>query len=284
MPRFELKGKVQLDGNQWQAGLNQAGRAADKWSSETAGMIKRRLASAFAVASLIRGFTTTVDKAVDIRNKSGKIGVDPETFQAMEYAAEQSGASIDDVTQSIIELGKKQQEVGKGSKDVTDAFRRFGLEFDDVVNRDPVELFNEISKAVNSGVNPQNLMADIDKLLSGSGQNLIQAFKSDFSGMMAEGRTMPTFTNEQVPEIAAVGDDITRGQKSFWSGVGKSIAWTKDAINMLAGQNEIVARFVGERLGANLAGFDPEHNKSMQIQYKLEEHLREIRRNTDVLP
>lgn len=231
MPGFELKGKVSLDGSKWQAGLNQAKRHADSWSSETAKMIRGRLVQAFAVGALWRGATGLLEKAAEIRDRSTRIGVDPEEFQTLDYAARQSGASIDDVSAAIRTLARVQQDATEGNKDALAAFDRFGLSFDDLAQRAPIDVFYDVAKAVEEGKNQMNLLADAQTLLGRGGQALIPVFQSNFSGMVQEARNIGApLTNQQVSEMGQTADALTKAQQEGASIFGKSFQALSDFV------------------------------------------------------
>ena len=272
MPRFELKGKVQLDGNQWQAGLNQAKRSADKWSSETAGMIRRRLVQAFAVGALWRSATGVLDKAAEIRDKSARMQVDPETFQHLDYAARQSGASIDDVSTAMRTLAGMQQDATEGSKTALQAFERMGLVFDDIAGRSVEDVFMDISKAVEEGRNQANLLADMQTLMGRGSQPLIPVFQSNFSGMMEESRKIGApLSSQQVSEMGQTADALTKSQQSIGAQFGKAFSNLSKLV---------------EDYGALVTlPFSPEFAKSNRSIHRLQEKLdskllEKIERNT----
>jgi len=272
MPRFELKGKVQLDGNQWQAGLNQAGRAADKWSSETSGMTRKRLLQAFAVGAMWRSATGALDKAAEIRDRSAGMDIEPEMFQHLDYAARQSGASIDDVSTAMRTLARMQQDATEGSKEALQAFERFGLVFDDIAGRKPADLLMDIAKAVEAGKNQANLLADMQTLLGRGGQSLIPVFQSNFTGMMQESRQIGApLSNQQVAEMGQTADALTKTQQQGASFLGKAFASLSDVV---------------EKYGPLVAlPFDKDARRSVENAGRLSQQLQEkllekIERNT----
>lgn len=215
MPRFDLKGKIQLDGSQWNSGLDQAKRKADKWSAETAGMIKGRLVSAFAVGAILSNMDAIFNKAATIRDESAKIGVDPETFQELDYAARQSGASIDDVGRAVKRLATAQQDAIRGSEKQAEAFARYGLTVDMLKRAAPEKLLALIAEQTQKGVNATQELADLQTLMGRGGPELIPTFKAGLSGAMAEARQIgPTFTGEQVEDLGRTADDITRAKQT----------------------------------------------------------------------
>ena len=222
MPRFELRGKVNLDGSKWEAGLKQAKRSADKWSSETSGMIRRRLIQAFAVGTMWQTASAAMDRAKTISRDASRLDISPEMFQHLEYAAERSKVEIDDVRESILELSVKQQEVAKGSKDVTEAFQRFGLEFDDVINEKPLTLFKKIADSIASGQNNQNMIADLDTILSDDGKKLISAMKENFFRSVEESiKIGAPFTGKDIDSLLAGRDFLSESEQKIGVGIGK---------------------------------------------------------------
>jgi len=278
MPRFELKGKVQLDGNQWQAGLNQAKRSADKWSSETSGMIRRRLVQAFAVGALWRSATGALDKAAEIRDKSARMQVDTETFQHLDYAARQSGASIDDVSTAMRTLARMQQDATEGSEEALQAFERMGLVFDDIAGRSVEDVFMDISKAVEEGRNQANLLADMQTLMGRGSQPLIPVFQSNFSGMMEESRKIGApLSSQQVSEMGQTADALTKTQQQGSFLLGKAFSELSQAVEKYVPLLSVP--------------FDPDARRSVenasrlntQLQEKLLEKIERNTRSLDVL-
>jgi hypothetical protein len=272
MPRFELKGKVGLDGSKWKAGLTQAKREANTWSSETSKMIKSRLASAFAVGALAKSATAILDRAGNIERDASKLDVSPEMFQHLEYAAKQSKVEIDEVREAMLELSVKQQEVAEGSEDVTKAFQRFGLEFDDVVNETPLRLFEQIANSIASGENKENMIANMDTILSDDGKRLIPAFKSDFFGKVSESQNRgATFDNQQVREMAETSRAMTNAQQHGATALGNAFS---NLSNSVAQYGHLLA-----------LPFDAEARGSLQNAKRLEQELnlkvlRNIEKNT----
>jgi hypothetical protein len=268
MPRFELKGKVNLDGSKWKSGLDQAKRNADTWSKDTSRMIKSRLMTAFAVGAMFRGMTSLFDKAAGLRDEAAKIQVDPESFQVMDYAARQSGASIDNVAKSVKRLSAAQRDVLDGSAEMVDPFLRFGITPETLENNTPVELLDIISKQVEKGVNKESMLADIQAIMGRSGPELIPTFQSGFSGMMQEGRDIgPAFSNEQVMELGETADAWTKTQQEGASALG----------NLYQGASDLI-----EKLGPLVAlPFDQDARNSVTQMNVLQNKLLEnIERNT----
>ena len=211
MPGFTLKGKIQLDGSQWNAGLAQAKTKANRWSNDVSNMIRSRMLKAFAVSALIFGVDRKTAKAGQIRDQSTTLGIDPETFQKLDFAAQQSAGSVDDAAKAIKRLSVSTMDALRGSKDIQESFERFGITMETVakLKADPASMLFLVSELVEQGVNPTAL-GDVQKILGKSGAGLIPAFKAGFAGAGAEAERVGAIaTNEEIFKAAALGDKIT---------------------------------------------------------------------------
>lgn len=216
MARFNLKGTIQLDGSQWNAGLEQMKGKANRWSADVSNMVRSRLMRAFAAVALIRGVDQKTARAGQIRDESNALGMDIETFQKADFAAQQSAASIDDVAKATKRLAVSSIDALRGSKDVLEAYQRFGITAEMLSNlkSEPGDLLFLLADLVQKGVNPTDL-GDIQKIAGRSAGNLLPAFRAGFaeSGRDAVDRGV-IIPEHQVRELAAAGDEITT-QKAF---------------------------------------------------------------------
>ena len=278
MARFELKGKVQLDGSKWNASLDQAKRKADTWSAETSSMIRRRFVSAFAVGAMFRSMTGLFNKAAEIRDEAAKIGVDPESFQVMDYAARQSGASIDNVGKAVKRLAAAQRDVLDGSAEMVDPFSRFGITPETLENNSPQELLQIVSRQVKSGSNAENLLADIQAIMGRSGPELIPTFQSGFSEMMQEGRDIGApLSDQQVTELGEAADAWTKTQQEGATLLGNLHKTASELIENL-GPLVTLPFDVEARKGVNLTS-----ELQTKLLQNIEKNTKQTKDNTEPL-
>lgn len=245
MPGFTLKGKIQLDGSQWNAGLAQAKVKANRWSNDVSNMIRSRMLKAFAVSALIFGVDRKTAKAGQIRDQSTTLGIDPETFQKLDFAAQQSAGSVDDAAKAIKRLSVSTIDALRGSKDIQESFERFGITMETVakLKADPASMLFLVSELVEQGVNPTAL-GDVQKILGKSGAKLIPAFKAGFAGAGAEAEKVGAIaTNEEIFKAADLGDTIATQKfkidRALTAGLFNTITTAEAAgeVNRLAAEN-----------------------------------------------
>ena len=245
---MNLKAKVGLDTGGFDAGIKRMKTKADAFIAKTNKQLKRpdglsrvgpfaALASIPIVGSMLAGAakkTLPAEEASRIRDESKKIGVSTTTFQELDYAARQSGGSIQDVGKAFKALSLRQQDAIRGNKEYTEAFARYGVTVDELKAKKPQELFALISKQVEDGVNKANELADVQRLLGKSGTELLPTMQAGLGAAMTEAaRIGAPLSPEQIKKYSDMGDQMTKigqfGAKSFYQasekvpGVGKAV-------------------------------------------------------------
>ena len=245
---MNLKAKVGLDTGGFDAGIKRMKTKADAFIAKTNKQLKRpdglsrvgpfaALASIPIVGSILAGAakkTLPAEEASRIRDESKKIGVSTTTFQELDYAARQSGGSIQDVGKAFKALSLRQQDAIRGNKEYTEAFARYGVTVDELKAKKPQELFALISKQVEGGVNKANELADVQRLLGKSGTELLPTMQAGLGAAMTEAaRIGAPLSPEQIKKYSDMGDQMTKigqfGAKSFYQasekvpGVGKAV-------------------------------------------------------------
>ena len=245
---MNLKAKVGLDTGGFDAGIKRMKTKADAFIAKTNKQMKRpdglsrvgpfaALASIPIVGSMLAAGakkTLPAEEASRIRDESKKIGVSTTTFQELDYAARQSGGSIQDVGKAFKALSIRQQDAIRGNKEYTESFARYGVTVDELKAKKPQELFALISKQVEGGVNKANELADVQRLLGKSGTELLPTMQAGLGAAMTEAaRIGAPLSPELVKKYSDMGDQMTKigqyGSKTFYQasenipGTGKAV-------------------------------------------------------------
>ena len=227
---MNLKAKVGLDTTGFDAGLKRMKTKADAFIAQTS-----KGAAGGAMAGLGRGglmgglmgipvlggiirktFTGPADEAARIRDESAKIGVAAETFQHLDYAARQSGGSIEDVGKAFAALSVRQRDAIRGNKEYTEAFARYGISVDQLKSQNTEQLFMSIAKAVESGKNQMFEMADLQTLLGRGGKELRPTFQAGLGAAIGESLQIGApMTAQMVKEYAAYSDMLTKANQQL---------------------------------------------------------------------
>jgi len=222
---MNLLAKLGLDTKAFEAGLKRMkdktnafmAQQSNRMGSGAAGGFQRGgfiggLAGIPIVGGIIRGLMTgPMEQGAKIRDEATKMGVAAETFQHLDYAARQSGASIENVGQAFKALSMKQQDAVNGSKEAAGAFERYGITVDQLKAKSPQDLFALIAKQVENGVNKANELADLQRILGESGTQLLPTMQAGLGRAVQESmRIGAPMTEQQVRDYAAANDQLTK--------------------------------------------------------------------------
>jgi len=222
---MNLKAKVGLDTTGFDAGLKRMKAKAGSFMAQQAKGMGAAAAGGIARGGLIGGLagipivggimrslmTGPMDEGARIRDEAAKMGVAVETFQHLDYAARQSGGSIEDMGKAFKALAVRQLDAKQGNKQYLEAFERYGITLDELESKNPEQLFARIAEQVERGVNKANELADVQRLLGRSGTELLPTMQAGLGGAVAESmRIGAPMTAQQVKDYAAASDQLTK--------------------------------------------------------------------------
>ncbi len=169
------------------------------------------------VASIAAGFTTGLlfDRAISgivslgkeaiasagrIKDLSLQLGVSTDFIQGVTFAAEQSGATFEDVAQSVTQMNNR---LADGDKSTVAALQSVGLELRDLRSMKPEDAFLAISDAI-AGINDPMQQTQVAMDLFGKGGARILAMIKD--GMAENIANAPKLTESMIEGLDKAED------------------------------------------------------------------------------
>lgn len=128
------------------------------------------------VGALIGFAKSTLDAADQIGDLALKMGVSTDAAQRFGYAARQSGANIDDVSQAIV---KMNDNLGTGDKSTVAALDAAGLRFERIRNMKPEDAFREIADAIGRVPDPMTQARIAMDLFGKAGATLLPMIREN---------------------------------------------------------------------------------------------------------
>lgn len=92
-----LVAKLMLDTQPYEQSLNRAGGFTDKWAGKQEKAISKAFFKAFGIMGAVKSLAHSFEEADRILTESGKKGISPEKFQALEKIAKSTGQSMEDL-------------------------------------------------------------------------------------------------------------------------------------------------------------------------------------------
>lgn len=210
-----------------------------------------------------------IDYASSMGDLADRTGLTVEWLQAAKYAAEQSGTSLERVTDSATKL---QKALGDGTAETQRAVKALGLSFEDLRRAAPDEQMNRVLAALSKMEDPTARTTAAMRLLGRSGTELIP-LAADFDALRARAEELGIVLSENsIRATKAFGDGIAELESVFgglMNNLGLTIttsAGVHEALKILtqalgdlsrwvAANREEIRAFVTEGLASMLRGF-----------------------------
>jgi hypothetical protein len=169
-----------------QRGLNQAAKRLQAFGKTVnrigAGLLAGSAALATPLAAGVHVFTEWGDQ---LAKMSQRTGISVASLSELTHAAQQSGASVEELENAIKLLQKNLLAAAGGSKSATRALSAVGLSVDDLVRLDPEHQFLAVADALSKVPDPSRRAALALQLLGGAGTRLLPMLADGLVGIEA---------------------------------------------------------------------------------------------------
>jgi hypothetical protein len=204
MGNFSLLAKLGLDSSSFESGAKRAESISKKFGKEMTGA----LATAFSVEKVVQFGLEAVSAAGKLSDLSDRVGVSAGFLQEMQFAAEQTGASLEDVTASIEKLTVARAQALAGSETKMNAFKLLGISADDLKTLRSEDLFTKIGDTIKNAPNPQNLLAPFREIAGKGAGALIPAMIEGLQDTAQKARELGLVMSDNV--VASLDDAADR--------------------------------------------------------------------------
>jgi hypothetical protein len=205
--------------------LQKLGYAAKKTQADVSTLKTIELSRVFisAVQSVAGSFTSFVAGAASavasVDDLSKRTGVSAQTLQAYQFAAEQSGVSVETFGKGIQKLGINLGEAQTGNKSAIKSFADLGLSVRDLAQLSPEQAFEKVAAAISQLPNPAQQAAAAVGLFGKSGAELVPVFQEG-AGFLADMRQQAealglVLSKDQVQGLATLDDSIGKVSATF---------------------------------------------------------------------
>ena len=222
---FSLLVRLGLDGSQFESGMKRAQSSGGAFAKTFKNEVGGTLATMFAVDKVAEYGKAAIDLAGKLTDLSAKLGVSAEFLQEMSYAAELSGASLDDVSGAMEKLAIARSKALSGDAGMVEAFQKLGVSASDLKSMRVEDIFTKIGSAFENGINPQPLLGALREVAGKGATSLVPAM-ADGLGQAAENARQLglVMSNDVVASLDDVGDRFAVMKKTLTTGLGTLIA------------------------------------------------------------
>ena len=236
------------------SGFAKSAATSAKWA---AGIITATLAGAFyGLISIINDTTDSVSELVDTATRLGT-GVKP--LQRLQFAAKQSGISVQSLNAGLGKLLKNTQLAADGNVELSRAFEKLGLNANYLKTLGIDEEYIAISQAISRIKDPAQQALIATQLFGKGGIEQLSLLKDDVKGLVDEFKGLGTeLSDDQARAIESYGDTVSK-VGAVWAGFKDQLTaalagplkdllnWVSEGIKNMGGLKEVAkdaAKFI----------------------------------------
>jgi len=229
MAFMSILARLGLDSSGFQAGVKEAESAAKGLGKSISSELKGQLAKAFSVTAVVTAGKAVMDYADKIGNMSDRLGLSTDELQRFDYAARQSGSSLETFQGVFEKLSVAREEALEGNEQMVESFARLGVSMDDLKNRRLDELIKIIGRTVQAGDAQALLPALHDVGGKGAGE-LIPTFQA---GLDETGSQAPIISAEDIEAMKQAGDSFSALTQTLQADFAPAVVMVVDAMQYL---------------------------------------------------
>lgn len=207
-----------LDTKGFDKNLKGSQSRAQQWGKSFA---KMGAGVSVASAGIVLALRQQVNAADQIGKDAQKIGVTTEALGGLRHAAEQSGASAQDLDMSMAKLGKRMADAVGGNKEAAALFDRLGISVTDASGglRSADAVFADVAESLSKMPDGAEKTALAMKLFEEAGLKLIPMLNAGKKGLqdyIAEARDLGILIDDKTAaSAAAFNDNLDRLAKTM---------------------------------------------------------------------
>jgi hypothetical protein len=221
MAIFSLLAKLGLDGTSFETNLKKSQSLAKSVGRDISGT----LAGMFAVDKLAQFGLKAIETAGKLQDLSTQLGVSVEFLQEMQFAADLSGSSLDDVSAALEKITIARGKALGGDQSLLDAFARFKVTAAEIKSAKIEDIFLKIGRAFEGDANPQNLLTPFRELAGRGAGALIPAMASGLSDAADQAKRLGMIMSTDVIDtLDEANDRVDIMRKTMEAGTGSFLA------------------------------------------------------------
>jgi len=166
-------------------------------------------AGAAIVAPLLASLKHFEAAGSALNDMAARTGASVEALGQLSYAADQTGASIEDVEKAIVKLHRTMAAARAGSMDARKAFQELGLDWRQLGTMSPDEQFTAVAAAIGKIENPARRSALAIETLGKSSVALLPML-SDLEALRKEAEELGAMTTAEAKAADDFGDALGR--------------------------------------------------------------------------
>lgn len=172
-----MTAEMGLNISPFQAGLRQAGAAAERGFAAMAGALKTSIAGYFGWQALKASVLDVAHGMKEIKDRSEQLSITTDEVQKLGVAAENTGLTFEDMANGLQRLGAARAAALKGDEDKIAALNRFGAGGLIGTNASDLEVMKRVGESLRGMKVDSETLQMLRELFGRSGARLVEALK-----------------------------------------------------------------------------------------------------------
>jgi len=213
--------------------MQKAEKSMGTFSQNMVGKFTMMAAKAVLVVAAFTKIMNVIKETGDIADESAKLGLSPETYQRLKFAAEDYGASIENVAMALKDVNKLlDQAATKGGPD-KDVLLALGFSQQEIADRaiKAEEVFKRVADAIKEARSEEEKFAIASRIVGDRVAQAMVPILADYENFMKTSKEIGVVSNEnaQIADAMATRFDkrmatIKAGITNFFADIGRSLS------------------------------------------------------------
>lgn len=235
MSWLKMIAELGMNINPFLDGISRARREATKFGKDlgkdTGSHLKDELAGAFGVGALVAFAHKTVEFGSAIQDLADRLDVSTTSLQEWNFAAQQNGASAENVTSFFEKIADAQTKALEGNEESLASFKNLGVTLQDLQKLRTQEIGQKIANTIKGG-DIQQLSHDLKEVGGRSATALVTAFKNGVDEAGAEAHRLGVIIDEEtISKMDQLGDRAQQVMQQLMGPMATFLGWINSGID-----------------------------------------------------
>lgn len=177
---------------------------------------------AAGLGGLIYGIGRLAER-LDRVQKLTRRGIEAEGLQRLGFAAQQSGADLEQVANAMLRANRAAAEAADGNTEYQEAFRALGIDVDEFARLDQEAQFLRVADAVAGATDENRAHAATLTLLGRAAGDLLPLLREGSEEIRAMSEGVKTLSQEELDAIAGARDALSRAKADIGAYAGAAL-------------------------------------------------------------
>lgn len=198
MSTLRMIGELALNASGWYTGLDRAEKAGNAFGKRVSSTLEHHLAAAFGGAMILHHAKEVMEYGAQIYNVSRALQVSKKDLQEFDYAAKESGASLEDIEKGFRALAKARTEALEGNSGKMKIFEAFGVPNGNLKMNSLADTFRAIGETIYKKNFGNNELGMTEEIFGRNAEAMLKIFKNGLAEASAEAERLGLVLGDDV--------------------------------------------------------------------------------------